>query len=324
MGALSYGDSGPSALGAAATQADAGTAHRMPAVTQRRTHHFRLLLAFALGCACSLALAQSRQGRSASAEVMDGLAALRAGGCDGHAGTPARLRWKPELSDSARLLAQGVPAQDALRRSGYRPTRLFQAHLDGHRSPDGVLRTVAREYCRQLTDPDLKEAGLHRRGQSWWILLAAPFEPPPPSAAAAVARQVLAHSNEARARPRRCGDEFFPASGPLRLDVQLAAAATAHAQDMARHGFVRHEGSDGSSPGERATRAGYRWRSIAENVAGGQTTARQVVQEWLRSPVHCAALMRPDLTEMGIAYAVDLDGEAGIYWSQKLARPLQR
>lgn len=294
----------------------------MPAVTQRRTHPVLILaVAVALGCGWGFALGQPRQDQSASAEVVDGLAALRAGGCDGQAGTPARLRWKPELSESARLLAQGVPARDALRRSGYRPTRLFLAHLDGHRSPESVLQTAARQYCRQLTDPRLEDAGLHGRGQSWWILLAAPFEPPPPSAAADVARQVLAHSNEARSRGRRCGDDFFPASEPLRLDARLADAASAHAQDMARHGFVQHEGSDGSSPGERATRAGYRWRSIAENVAGGQTTARQVVQEWLRSPVHCAALMRSELTEMGVAYAVDMDSKAGIYWSQKLARP---
>lgn len=283
-----------------------------------------ILLAAVLGCGCGCALARPQHDRPASLELVDGLAALRSGGCAGRAGIPAPLRWKPELSDAARLVAQGVPAQDALRRSGYRATRVFQAHLDGHPSPDGVLQTMSRQYCGPLTDASLKDAGLYRDGRSWWILLATPFEPPAASAAAEVVRQVLAHSNEARAHGRRCGDEFFPATGPLRLDGRLAAAASAHAQDMARHGFVRHEGSDGSSPGERATRAGYRWRSIAENVAGGQTTARQVVQEWLRSPVHCAALMRPELTEMGLAYAVDLDSEAGIYWSQKLARPLQR
>lgn len=276
------------------------------------------LLAAVLGCGSVLA---QRQQQPVAHELMAGLAALRAGGCTGHEGTPARLRWQPELAQAAQLIAQGVPGQDALRRSGYRSTRVFQAHLDGHRSPQLVLRTVARQYCGQLTDADLKDAGVHRRGQSWWIVLAAPFEPPPPSAAAEVARQVLAHSNEARSRGRRCGDEFFEAGGPLRLDARLADAASAHARDMARHGFLRHEGSDGSSPGERATRAGYRWRSIAENVAAGQATARQVVQEWLRSPVHCAALMGADFTEMGVAYAVNIESDGGIYWSQKLGRP---
>jgi uncharacterized protein YkwD len=31
--------------------------------------------------------------------------------------------------------------------------------------------------------------------------------------------------------------------------------------------------------------------------------------------------MRPEFTQMGVAYAVDIDSEAGIYWSQKLALP---
>ena len=283
----------------------------------QRPRHL-ILLALALGCGS--VIAQPSQRQSAPPELVDGLAAVRADGCPGHGGTPSRLRWKPELAEAARLIAQGVPARDALGRSGYRATRVFQVHLDGHRSPDGVLQTMARQYCQQLTEASLKDAGLHRRGREWWIVLAAPFEPPPASAAAEVAKQVLAHSNEARSRGQRCGDEFFPASVPLRPDASLAAAALRHAQDMARHGFVAHEGSDGSSPGDRATRAGYRWRSIAENVAAGQTTARQVVQEWIRSPVHCAALMGADFTDMGVAYAVDMKSDAGIYWSQKLGR----
>ena len=280
------------------------------------------LLAATLGCGG--VLAQPGQQQPVAQELMTGLAALRVRGCPGDDGTRAPLHWVPELAAAARLIAQGAPAKEAMRDSGYRATRVFQAHLDGHRSPDGVLQTMARQYCKQLTDASLKDAGLHRRGQAWWIVLATPFEPPPASAAAEVARQVLLHSNEARSRGRRCGDEFFPASGPLRQDARLAAAASRHAQDMARHGFLEHEGSDGSSPGERATRAGYRWRSVAENVAAGQTTARQVVQEWIRSPVHCAALMGADFTDMGVAYAVDLKSEAGIYWSQKLALPQQR
>lgn len=278
-----------------------------------------LLLALALGCGSVLAQPGAHQ--SVPPELVDGFAAVRASGCPGHKGTSSRLRWAPELAAAARLIAQGLPAQEALRGSGYRATRLFQAHLDGHRSPDGVLRTMAGRYCQQLTDAGLKDAGLHRRGRAWWIVLAAPFEPPPASAAAEVAREVLVHSNEARSRGQRCGDRFFAASGPLRQDARLAAAASTHARDMAAHGFLEHEGSDGSDPGERATRAGYRWRSVAENVAAGQATARQVVQEWLRSPVHCAALMGPEFTDMGVAYAVDMKSAAGIYWSQKLARP---
>lgn len=295
--------------------------HYRLAVTRSRARHPVFLAAV---LACGFAYAQPLQDQSGSRQLGTGLAALRAGGCPGHEGTPSRLSWDPALSSAARLIAQGVPAQEALRRGGYRATRVFQVHLEGHHSPQGVLETLARQYCGPVTDAALKDAGLHRRGQSWWIVLAAPFDPPPPSAAAEVAAQVLAHSNEARSHGRRCGDRFFPASPPLRHDTRLAAAASRHAQDMARHGFLEHEGSDGSSPAERATRAGYRWRSVAENVAAGQTTARQVVQEWIRSPVHCAALMGAEFTDMGVAYAVEPKSEGGIYWSQTLAVPLRR
>jgi uncharacterized protein YkwD len=90
---------------------------------------------------------------------------------------------------------------------------------------------------------------------------------------------------------------------------------------MARGSYLEHQARDGSHPGERATRAGYPWRSIGENIASGQTTAEQVVSEWVLSPTHCANLMNPRFSEMGIAYAVDLGSAGGIYWAQEFGRP---
>jgi uncharacterized protein YkwD len=31
--------------------------------------------------------------------------------------------------------------------------------------------------------------------------------------------------------------------------------------------------------------------------------------------------MQPNFTEMGLAFSVDIDSQAGIYWAQTLARP---
>ncbi len=86
--------------------------------------------------------------------------------------------------------------------------------------------------------------------------------------------------------------------------------------------FTGAQGRDGSDPADRVTRAGYRWRSVGENIASGQTTAEQVVQEWLRSPTHCANLMSPSFVEMGLAYAVNVKSAGGIYWVQELGRRL--
>ena len=99
------------------------------------------------------------------------------------------------------------------------------------------------------------------------------------------------------------------------------AAALAHATDMATHSLFAHEGRDGSSPADRATRAGYRWRSIGENIASGMTTPEAAVEGWLKSPPHCANLMAPQYTEMGIAFAVNRASKAGIYWGQLFGTP---
>lgn len=56
---------------------------------------------------------------------------------------------------------------------------------------------------------------------------------------------------------------------------------------------------------KRASRAGYRWRAIAENIAAGQMNAAVAVQGWLNSRGHCANLMSPVYTEMGAAFAVN-------------------
>ncbi len=53
---------------------------------------------------------------------------------------------------------------------------------------------------------------------------------------------------------------------PLSIHPQLTAAARVHCVDMYENEFQGHVGTDGSSVGERVTRQGYRWNSIAENV----------------------------------------------------------
>jgi uncharacterized protein YkwD len=85
---------------------------------------------------------------------------------------------------------------------------------------------------------------------------------------------------------------------------------------MARRNYFSHTGKDRSDPGRRAQRAGYRWTQIGENIAAGQGSPEDVVAGWLASPGHCANIMGRDFREMGAAYAIGRDSEAGIYWTQ--------
>lgn len=259
---------------------------------------------------------------SAEHDLLSALTNLRSRGCPGGQGTDAGLRQVAPLQDTARRLARGATTTAATQAAGYRAKTLFHAQLRGYRSTDAVAATIARQYCQAITNTRYTDIGLHREGDTWWVVLAEPFDPPPAAASAQVSARVLALTNEARARPRQCGSQSFGAAPPVAHNRLLERAAAAHAADMARHGLLRHEGSDGSTPAQRVTGAGYRWRSVGENVASGQTTAEQVVQGWLRSPGHCATLMDPAFTGMGVAYATNLKSEAGVYWAQVFGRPL--
>jgi uncharacterized protein YkwD len=132
-------------------------------------------------------------------------------------------------------------------------------------------------------------------------------------------RRVLQLVNEARSKSRRCGWRRHAAAPPLVASVTLQRVALAHARDLAARGELDHVGRDGSTAAERVTRAGYRWRVTGENIASGQPSAEIVVAGWLRSPRHCANIMDPDFTELGVGRAVEPGGTGRIFWVQVFA-----
>ncbi|MEU6217506.1 CAP domain-containing protein [Streptomyces sp. NPDC047022] len=98
---------------------------------------------------------------------------------------------------------------------------------------------------------------------------------------------------------------------PLTLDSTLTKVAQAHSADMAEHQNMSHTGSDGSSPGDRITAAGYNWSSYGENVAYGYSTPEQVMAAWMSSPGHKANILNCGFKEIGVGLA-----QPGSYWTQ--------
>lgn len=137
--------------------------------------------------------------------------------------------------------------------------------------------------------------------------------PPPGSTAEAI--EILKLVNQARATARHCADKRYAATGPLSLEAKLARAAQLHSEDMFDNGYMGHVGSDGSTLVDRANRQGYEWSALGENVAYGYTSPASVVTGWLNSPGHCANIMNPSFTELGV-------GLEGTYWTQLFGRPL--
>lgn len=216
-------------------------------------------------------------------------------------------------------MARGASLKDAVFESEYQALHSAEIHV---RAPsDAELLDIVRErFCALLTDKDLKDIGVYRRGDETWIALAQPLNAPQVKDAANVSQRVLTLVNQARSQSRRCGNEFFKAAAPLTLSPVLEQAASAHARDMARYAYMSHTGHDGSTPEQRVTNAGYRWRVVGENVAMGSPNADAVMQGWLASPGHCANIMTAEFTEMAAAYALNPNTEYRIYWTQVFGR----
>ncbi|MFQ6006034.1 MAG: CAP domain-containing protein [Woeseia sp.] len=255
------------------------------------------------------------------ADPVDIANSIRSRGCGELSAVDRPLRARMQLDEVARRVAHGVTLDKATSGSGYRARKSASIHIRTAKGEDGVAQMLAQRFCGIVADSTLHEIGVFRRGEETWMVLAAPFAPPAPDDAPAVSHRVLELINEARRHARSCGRKRFPATTSLKRAAALDRAALAHAQDMAARSYMGHKGPDGSMPADRATRAGYAWVAIAENVAAGQTTAEEVVDTWLASPWHCANLMNPRYSDTGVAYVVNPTGEKGIYWAQVFAAP---
>lgn len=133
--------------------------------------------------------------------------------------------------------------------------------------------------------------------------------------------EFLATVNQARSVNQICGNTSFGPAPPVSWSDNLAMAAYLHSVDMATHPFFSHTGSDGSSPGDRITREGYRWTAYGENIAVNYLTVEAVMQGWLGSEDHCRNIMNPAFTEIGAGYAIGQysGNPAARYWTFDLA-----
>lgn len=150
-------------------------------------------------------------------------------------------------------------------------------------------------------------------------------EPAPPvsgnCALSAEEQSMLNAVNAARAQARMCGATSYPATAALAWSCKLETAAVGHSTDMANNDFFSHTGSDGQSVGTRATRAGYTWSAVGENIAAGYSSVSSVMAGWLSSPGHCANIMRSTYSEIGTAKISNPSSTYNVYWTQVFGRP---
>lgn len=99
---------------------------------------------------------------------------------------------------------------------------------------------------------------------------------------------------------------------PVKASKQLAELAGDFSRSMAIEGFFSHLGPDGSSPWDRAEELGILDLG-GENIARGQESPEDVVEDWMRSPSHRANILNCEYRTMGVGEYVDEDGP---WWTQ--------
>jgi uncharacterized protein YkwD len=134
-----------------------------------------------------------------------------------------------------------------------------------------------------------------------------PTSPPPPFN---VNKETLLQLvNNVRRTGCNCGATVMPPVTAVTWNDLLATAAYNHSLDMKQKNYFSHTAPDGSSPGDRVTRAGYKWRSYGENIAKGYANEKDVMDGWLNSEGHCKNIMNASFKEMGVA-------RVDAYWTQ--------
>ncbi len=135
---------------------------------------------------------------------------------------------------------------------------------------------------------------------------------------------VLELVNESRSRAANCGVEgMFAAAAPLRMDPLLRCSSRLHSLDMFDRGFFDHTNPDGTDPFERMQDVGFVGNAMGENIAQGQVTPAQVMQSWMDSDGHCANVMSPNFTLIGVGFHPGA-GQRGLgsnYWTQNFGAP---
>ena len=138
---------------------------------------------------------------------------------------------------------------------------------------------------------------------------------PVPSSARALAateNQILDLINRERSRVT------VPA---LTRNRALDSAARYHALNMAKLRTMSHvlPGTSAPTLPDRARMVHYVYSRVAENIAHGQRSADEVVQNWMNSTGHRESILDQRLTETGIGIARAANG--GLYFCQVFGRP---
>ncbi|MDA1195668.1 MAG: CAP domain-containing protein [Planctomycetota bacterium] len=113
--------------------------------------------------------------------------------------------------------------------------------------------------------------------------------------------------------------------GLVQWDAPLAAVAQGHTNDMQARGLLTHAGPPPCTVGSvcltnRLISGAVPFVSAGENVAHGQLTAQQVMDDWIASASHRDNLLAPQWTHLGVGFREGVSPASAImtgpWWTQ--------
>jgi uncharacterized protein YkwD len=178
------------------------------------------------------------------------------------------------------------------------------------------------------TPPPPKDTGTAKDTAVADTFVPPPDTTPPPTDSAtgwpydSLEQGILVETNKRRAAGADCHSEgkFGPA-GPLVMQPQLQSAARKHSQDMAEHNYFSHTDLSGGSPFDRMKAEGYTGGWMGENIAAGNSTVAATMDQWMNSDGHCANIMNPKYTQLGVGYFYTSTSTYKHYWTQNFGAP---
>lgn len=129
--------------------------------------------------------------------------------------------------------------------------------------------------------------------------------------------------NAQRAAGAACAPAV-PDAQQLEWDPRLAATALAQATDLALRDTLSHRDARQRTLKERLQASGYPLRVAGENLAAGQSQFEGALSAWLASAGHCANLMQPQYSDVGLACVQRRGSRYERFWVAHLGTPARR
>ncbi len=105
-------------------------------------------------------------------------------------------------------------------------------------------------------------------------------------------------------------------ASPVALSAELTASAATHARDMSVQNRPWHFGSDGSSPIDRAARAGFAGVFLGETISETYETELETLAAWMDRKDTRGVILDQRVTHIGFAWFQERSGK--LWWVMTL------